>query len=488
MAIKGQRTRAPSMGLACELLARVGQTTCRIQDWKVEWRPLQYDAWDSTDDTAHMANCTGFDHSSTGGLEFKITRNLWKINTATSNKEGAPTVATYATATKRTTLPSVPFYMMIIPTFEPHQTIHALPLVVGPITIRKYPIYRSMISSISQNTTNAATNTTTTTTTRTTMATGYQQRHDKTGPISFDQIWMTTTGCYSQEMYRAFKVTTLDQYFIIKEGWNMGTPGKMWDSALVISDLFVQKIIEQPKCLEDCHLLDLSAGTGTAGLLISFLYQNMSSIYRNIKITLTDLPDALPLITYNQNLNRIKPSSCISVTPLSWGNKEDIQLVKKKAPIDIIIASDVLYEPMNFAALVLTLVDLSIPGRTVIYLGYKRRGLKEADERYFFGLCHEHFDIQTLGYDDDNTSDCNYTSHYNNNRSTVYDEEIGWEKRYGKLKKNKKRLDGEGWLGSFAQDWITKSNLDSIGQSYQQTGVHIYRLVRKLPAQVTTII
>lgn len=210
--------------------------------------------------------------------------------------------------------------------------------------------------------------------------------------------------------------------------------------------------------------------TGTAGLLISFVYQYILSKqhhHRNINITLTDLPEALPLIHYNGQLNGIDTNNPhITVAPLSWGRTKDIQHIRKTLPpIDIIIASDVLYEPANFAILVETLIKLSEPGRTVIYLGYKRRGLKQSDEQYFFDLCRDNFDIHPLrnGAGNDITDGKNGADEIN--------DMVPWEKRYGQLLIKRDRMDGLGWLGPYAHS--------SKSVPFQQTNVQVYRLVRK---------
>ncbi|KAI8338057.1 putative methyltransferase-domain-containing protein [Chlamydoabsidia padenii] len=421
MSFNGQRAKDATMRLACQILeqSKLGGDICGSKDWKVVWRPIRYDAWEWTEETLHMTACSGFDRSGVGGLEFKI-----QCNTMVKNNN---TDINYASIIKKNQLSPL-LYLCMVPTFESHQTIHALPLMVGPLTVYN----------------------------------GWSSSPDPTSllqhPIRSNLPWKSSSSS-SQHMYRTFKLDDMDRYFVIQEGWNMGTPGKMWDSALVISDLFVQRIIQQPTCLENCHLLDLSAGTGTAGLLVSFIYQYiLPQRKRNIKITLTDLPEALPLIHHNGQINGINTTKHITITPLSWGHTKDIQHIKHNSPpIDIIIASDVLYEPANFSILLQTLVSLAIPRRTVIYLGYKRRGLNRSDEQYFFDLCHDYFDIQAIGYSEDGDGGGEMTI---------------WEKKYGKLVKKRDHMDGQGWLGPFASG-------DGAHPFFKETGVQIYRLVRK---------
>jgi hypothetical protein len=47
---------------------------------------------------------------------------------------------------------------------------------------------------------------------------------------------------------------------VIKEKWELGTPGKIWDSALVLSQMFAEMIQINPKKFDKVRILDLSAG------------------------------------------------------------------------------------------------------------------------------------------------------------------------------------------------------------------------------------
>ncbi|KAI8084145.1 putative methyltransferase-domain-containing protein, partial [Gilbertella persicaria] len=189
----------------------------------------------------------------------------------------------------------------------------------------------------------------------------------------------------------------LDQsYLIVKEDWKLGTSGKLWDSALVLSHMFCDKIQKNPFYFKDRRLLDLSAGTGCIGLLLASLLKDM---YRDQpdsmpEITMTDLPEALDLIHQNRTYNHLEDYT--HIMPLAWGNYEDAKQVLMKGPIHTIIASDVLYEPASFQKLVQTLDWLSTEGDVDIYLGYKRRGLSLEEELSFFNICSKRFHIRML--------------------------------------------------------------------------------------------
>jgi hypothetical protein len=229
MVIDSNHAKTFIMNVSCELLEREGSTTQISTHWQVCWKNLRYDAW-TVEETRHMTTCCGFDRAGVGGLEYKVIRRSDDISARVKKTE--PTQ----------------LYMRIVPTFDIQQTVHALPLVVGPFTVLS-------------NDTNAWQSNTTLSNNNSSDATSQQSLHQhQSGSHSYTSWGSANAINYCQEMYRAFQLGGLDRYFLIKEGWNMGTPGKMWDSALVISDMFIQKIIQQPACFENLQILDLSAG------------------------------------------------------------------------------------------------------------------------------------------------------------------------------------------------------------------------------------
>lgn len=118
------------------------------------------------------------------------------------------------------------------------------------------------------------------------------------------------------------------------------------------------------------------------------------------KITITELDEAVDLIDKNILINNFLNASSnksllqLQTRQLLWGNTEEAQHCGKA---DLIIASDVLYEAQFFEDLVKTFVDLST-NTTRIYIGYKRRGFDENEERRFWSLCSKHFEVKLLTY------------------------------------------------------------------------------------------
>lgn len=197
---------------------------------------------------------------------------------------------------------------------------------------------------------------------------------------------------------------------------------------------------------------------------MSFLLRHMHNKY-NTKVTLTDLPDALDLIQDNHQLNLGgRRDKNVHIEQLRWGSASDAKTVLQKGKADIILASDVLYETSCFPSLVHSLVQLCTPGKTVIYLGYKRRGLKEHEERIFFDKAAERFHIELVGKDGDQLD---------------YVEPVSWEKEHGVLTRSVASESKNGWVGRLAHtDDFYSTMIPSFG-SLDKANVKIYRMVLK---------
>lgn len=217
------------------------------------------------------------------------------------------------------------------------------------------------------------------------------------GPIYIqdkqEQDWLPTLHDLEGQQYRALQSSlSKSTYFLLREQWNFGTPGKIWDSAIVMTDILLKIFATDPTHLSNKRVLDLSAGTGYIGLSIAQCYQECKEPPH---IILTDLEEALGLIKENQILNGIQQSSRLSIRTLSWGNKKEAANITKDGVLDVIIASDVLYNVEHFAKLISTFRDLC-DASTIIYLCYKQRGLTVQEENSFFGQCKKYFRISQL--------------------------------------------------------------------------------------------
>ncbi|CAH1760707.1 8215_t:CDS:2 [Entrophospora sp. SA101] len=206
---------------------------------------------------------------------------------------------------------------------------------------------------------------------------------------------------YLIENYRIFDLPN-GKNLLIKELWDVGIPGKVWDSAFVMVQLFREKLANNKRLFDNKKILDLSSGNGFVGTHLAALITDLkvSNDYKKNDVAdnvMTDLKHALPLIKKNISLNRyllgLTDKISINVEYLKWG---DLNKAKKLGTLDYVLASDVVYEPELFDSLIQTLNTLCTPNLTKIYLGYKRRGLTKNEEKDFFNQLQKNFNMKLL--------------------------------------------------------------------------------------------
>ncbi|KAL9554203.1 hypothetical protein MBANPS3_002910 [Mucor bainieri] len=384
LVLTGQQKSSCWLEVGCHLLVEKNASILPCNKCLIQCRPLQHDAWDSTT----TSDIAGFQNDTMGDLEFMVSLQ----------DEGYVSASTSSAKAK--------YYIQIYPKQQQQQSIMAFPLMIGPISIEEPAM----------------------------QLTSQQQQ-----PVLLNDQWKKHT--MSNAIYHGYRLQD-SSFLIIQEDWSLGTPGKMWDSALVLSQMMTDRIKHDPDYFQGRCLVDLSAGTGCLGLLIAALYKNIYKDHQHAMphITLTDLPDALDLIYQNRSYNHLEGYT--NVKSLEWGNYQDVKtLLLEAPPLHTVIASDVLYRPSTFRSLVQTLVWLSDGSKhqVEIYVGYKRRGLALCDEQKFFDLCEQSFDIVTVSA------------------------------AAAAAVKQTKTTSLEGWI-------LNEGGLDAI---YKDTGVHIYRLIRK---------
>ncbi len=111
---------------------------------------------------------------------------------------------------------------------------------------------------------------------------------------------------------------------------------------------------------------------------------------------LTDLDKAQELLRANIALNQ-GPGESEHVTThcLFWGDQPQAQALNP--PVDLIVATDVIYEYKFLDPLIQTLTHLSGPN-TVIYLAYRSRGLTSEQEQEAFTKLKSTFKVQQTQY------------------------------------------------------------------------------------------
>lgn len=160
---------------------------------------------------------------------------------------------------------------------------------------------------------------------------------------------------------------------------------KLWDGAYLLaryieSDDFADGFWNGKICVE------LGAGCGLVGLVTWLL---------GARVTLTDLEGTLEhtrkcLDSNTQNVPNKVPSD-IEAQVLLWGGATD----HIATPVDVILGSDIVYQPDYLDDLVKTLEDLSTPD-TIILISYKKRGL---GEEVFFDKMKKSFKCSEMSRD-----------------------------------------------------------------------------------------
>ena len=104
--------------------------------------------------------------------------------------------------------------------------------------------------------------------------------------------------------------------------------GVCWGAARALCALFAANPARAD--LAGRRVLELGAGTGAVGLWIALRYPTA-------RVTLTDLPEALPLIRANAALNGV--ADRVRVAPLAFGDP----VPSEDDPFDVVVGSDLLY-------------------------------------------------------------------------------------------------------------------------------------------------
>ncbi|KAM5181634.1 EEF1A lysine methyltransferase 3 [Mantella aurantiaca] len=137
-------------------------------------------------------------------------------------------------------------------------------------------------------------------------------------------------------------------------GADLGVAAPVWDAALNLCSYFEERQLN----LKGKKIIELGAGTGIVGILLSLLGAN---------VTLTDLPHTLPQIAKNVSAN-VPDGHPLKVCALSWG----LDQAQFPQDYDFIIGADIVYLKETYDHLLQTLQHLCCPN-TTIFLSSKMR-------------------------------------------------------------------------------------------------------------------
>ncbi|KAF8970264.1 hypothetical protein BGZ46_010538 [Entomortierella lignicola] len=200
-----------------------------------------------------------------------------------------------------------------------------------------------------------------------------------------------------------------------------GLAGKIWDSSYTI-DAFLRlpsdKFTFTPPCpipqeyflssdtsaitenVAPIKIVEIGAGTGYAGIALA------RRLRHNCTLVLTDLEEVVPLLEknvqnnlpqntthINNNTDQNSPCSNVHVAPLAWGNSSHAESILSKGRVDYIVASDLVYFPELYPALLQTLREISNLDTTIIF-GYKERTLEK--ESPFWEQFGRYFEMEAV--------------------------------------------------------------------------------------------
>ena len=161
------------------------------------------------------------------------------------------------------------------------------------------------------------------------------------------------------------------------------------------------------------RILELGSGCGKVGIGLACAVE-ASKGSGGVKVVLTDHLEMIPHLQRNIDLNRhMLDMDQILVHPLTWGSKEDMSNLEKKihdyeskwddhvdnkdgdnSLFDLIVGSDLLYNPNSHMNLIQTIQRFATPGHTQIYLGYPSHRNKTSSEQIFLEeVCQPYFDV-----------------------------------------------------------------------------------------------
>ena len=144
------------------------------------------------------------------------------------------------------------------------------------------------------------------------------------------------------------------------------TGGALWTAGLALSRYLEH--VHACGTLRGKRVLELGCGTGLAGLVAAAL---------GADVVLTDIASVLPLLRKNAAANAVAIArggfgGSASVQELTWGSTPVAS--DYGACFDLVIAADVVYEPVHVPLLLGVLGDLLEGGAPAALVGFDRRG------------------------------------------------------------------------------------------------------------------
>lgn len=173
----------------------------------------------------------------------------------------------------------------------------------------------------------------------------------------------------------------------IVESKSKGIAHQLWPAASFLGDFIAANpsiLVENVQSSCCIHLIELGAGLGLSGIFLA-KYLNQSDCGLKIqKAILTDLPEAIPGLLKNIELNNLKET--VEAQVLSWGMDDDVHQVMSclEKSNTIVIAADVVYWESLFSPLIESLFLLCHRYHCTVLIAHVKRWKKD---NKFFAMC-----------------------------------------------------------------------------------------------------
>lgn len=201
----------------------------------------------------------------------------------------------------------------------------------------------------------------------------------------------------SREQLHHFQIPSLPSPITVRALPSRGLSFQLWPSASTLLRVLPATpcLLPRPPALgSPLSVLELGSGTGAAGLALAAALP--------ARTVLSDLPDALPNLRHNVELNEHLLGSAggaASVVPLRWGDASamaDVAVAQTASPFDLVVASDVVYYEELVDPLIETL-RFFVKGEVAFVMAHMRRW-KRTDKK-FFGRARKLFDVEVVHED-----------------------------------------------------------------------------------------
>lgn len=196
----------------------------------------------------------------------------------------------------------------------------------------------------------------------------YTQQGKALAKVSTKQEAITRTFCLFNEDAAA-------PLMHIKETVSFDLDKKLWDSGIGLSAWLVrlsaaEDVASQPTLVQElrsklfvpqeCHIIELGAGTGIVSLVLAALRSSDTCAAHETRIFSTDLLSSMELMNYNIHANTALYPNCPPTTlPLDWDEEELPEAVRDiRGGFDLVVMADVAYNTSSFPALLSTLTSL----------------------------------------------------------------------------------------------------------------------------------